>query len=207
VELVSNVRVAFSLGNTKHRMLLLLLDGETSTDALASRLRMNPSVVRRHLDDLEASGLVSSSLVNVGRGRPSKRYSISYEGRDRISSKYDVIVDLLTTAMNEDMGSSASKKLYESAGQMLATDAGKLEDSNSLLRTLDGLGFQPQLRRDGSKELIISRNCPILKLALKFPELTCDTFHTVFLRQLLGKPELLLWQTMARGAPECVHLY
>jgi predicted ArsR family transcriptional regulator len=207
MELVSNVSVALSLGNTKNRILLLLLDGEASADALASRLRMNASVVRRHLDDLEAHNLVSPSFVKMERGRPSKHYSISIEGRNRISSKYDMIADLLTIAMTEDIGSSASKNLYKSAGQMLATSAGELGDSNSLLRTLDGFGFQPQLGSDGSKELIISKNCPILKLAMKFPELTCDTFHTVFLRELLGKPELLLRQTMARGAPECVHLY
>lgn len=118
-----------------------------------------------------------------------------------------MFVDLLTIAMTEDIGSSASKNLYESVGQMLATNSGELKDSNSLLRTLDGFGFQPQLRRDDGKDLIISRNCPILKLAMKFPELTCDAFHTVFLRELLGKQELLLGQTMARGAPECVHRY
>jgi predicted ArsR family transcriptional regulator len=201
------VEVVSSPGETKLRILLFLLDGETSADALASRLGMNSSVVRRHLDGLEVRNLVSSSFVKRARGRPSKRYSISSEGRSRISSKYDMVSDLLTMAMTEDMGSAASRKLYESAGKVLARGAGRLDGSSSFVRTLDGLGFQPHLRRDGSKQLIISKNCPIFKLATKYPELTCDTFHTVFLREFLGKPELLLRQTLARGAAECVHLY
>jgi predicted ArsR family transcriptional regulator len=72
---------------------------------------------------------------------------------------------------------------------------------------LADFGFQPDLRRTGKTQLIISKNCPILKLAKKYPELTCDTFHTVFLRDSLDKEGIALKQAIARGAKECIHEY
>lgn len=196
-----------SLGDTKQRILLLLLDGATTAEELASKLTMNLSVVRRHLEDLASQNLVESNFRRKGKGRPSKYYSISVEGRGMISSKYDLVGELLTMAIAKDEGKSKSKELYESAGRILAATTRELKDSDSLLAALSDFGFQPQLRKEGKSELIISKNCPILKLAKKYPELTCDAFHTAFLRGALNKPEIVLRQAIARGAAECIHLY
>src|SRR3989442_4212331 len=84
-----------SLGETKHIILVLLLDGESTGEGLAQRLDMNLSVVRRHLDDMAANKLVGSSFRREGRGRPRKYYSIAAEGRNRISAKYDLVCRLL----------------------------------------------------------------------------------------------------------------
>ena len=194
-----------SLGETKHIILVLLLDGESTGEGLAQRLDMNLSVVRRHLDDMAANKLVGSSFRREGRGRPRKYYSIAAEGRNRISAKYDLVADLLTMAIAKDMGPGKARDLFGSAARVLATGTGKQENANSLLPALNDFGFQPQLRKEGKKELIISRNCPILKLAQKYPELTCDTFHTIFLREVLNRPRVTLRQAIARGATECIH--
>jgi predicted ArsR family transcriptional regulator len=195
-----------SLGETKQRILLLLLDGAATGEALASKLDMNLSVVRRHLDDLKSQNLVESTFERAGRGRPSKHYSISTEGRGRISSKYDLVADLLTMAITKDT-KSKPRQLYESAGRILAASVGEVKGPESLLGVLNDFGFQPELRKEGKSELIISKNCPILKLAKKYPELTCDAFHTAFLRRTLERPEIALKQAIARGAAECIHTY
>ncbi|MGI0078157.1 MAG: helix-turn-helix transcriptional regulator [Nitrososphaerales archaeon] len=193
-----------SLGDTKQAILLFLLDGEATAEDLAHRLGMNLSVARRHLEDLGAGKLVEFSFRRKGRGRPSKYYSITIEGRNRISAKYDVIAELLTIAVQKDMGPEKARDLFGSAAHVLAVNVGKHESADSLLPVLDDFGFQPQLRKEDGKELIISRNCPILKLAKKYPELTCDTFHTLFCREVLDR-QVILRQAIARGAKECVH--
>ena len=194
-----------SLGETKQRILVLMLDGETTAEALSSKLDMNMSVVRRHLEEMVAQSLVTSSFKKAGRGRPSRIYSISLEGRTAVSSKYDLVADLLTTAAEKDLGAKKSEQLYASAGRLLAKGAGVLGSAESLLPVLADFGFQPELRNEGRKRLIISKNCPIAKLAQKHPTLTCDTFHTAFLREALKQPRVELRQDIARGAPECIH--
>jgi len=193
------------LGQTKYSILLLLLGGETTAEDLASQLGMSLSVVRRHLEDVTAAKLVNSSFKSAGSGRPSKYYSITLEGRSRISHKYDLVLDLLTMAMMKNMGTEKTKATFASAARMLTENVGRRENVNSLLPVLSDLGFQPQLRREGSKDLIISNNCPFAKLATKYPELTCDTLQTVFLREVLKRPRIALRQTIGRGAMECVH--
>jgi len=193
------------LGQTKYSILLLLLGGETTAEDLASQLGMSLSVVRRHLEDMTGGKSVNSSFKSAGSGRPSKYYSITLEGRSRISHKYDLVLDLLTMAMMKNMGTEKTKATFASAARMLTENVGRRESVDSLLPVLSDLGFQPQLRREGSKDLIISNNCPFAKLATKYPELTCDTLHTVFLREVLKRPRIALRQTIGRGAMECVH--
>jgi predicted ArsR family transcriptional regulator len=196
-----------SLGETKQRVLLLLLDGAITAEKLASRLDMNLSVVRRHLDDLASQNLVGSTFKRTGRGRPSKFYSISVEGRGRLSSRYDLVAELLTIAIEKDEGRPKSRELYESAGLFLAATVGEPKGPESLRAALDEFGFQPQIRNEGKNQLVISRNCPILKLSMKYPELVCDGFHTAFLKEVLNESNVVLRQAIARGATECIHAY
>jgi len=196
-----------SLGETKKRILVLLLDGETTAELLSTKLGMNMSVVRRHLEEMASQNLVASSFKRAGRGRPSRLYSISLDGRTVVSSKYDLIADLLTTVAEKDLGGETSEQLYSSAGRLLAKSVGEKESSEAMLPVLADFGFQPELRNEGRKQLIISKNCPIIKLAEKHPNLTCDTFHTIFLRETLRKPRIELKQDLARGASECIHQF
>ena len=199
------MEVRSSLGQTKYSILILLLDGETTADDLASRLGMNLSVVRRHLEDMVTDRLVDSSFRIKGSGRPSKLYSITLEGRGRISAKYDLVLDILTVAMTKSVGSEKTKAIFSAAARVLTENVGRRENIDSVLPVLSDLGFEPQLRKEGSEDLIISKNCPFAKLAVKHPELACDTLHTIFLREVLDRPGITLRQTIARGAIECIH--
>jgi predicted ArsR family transcriptional regulator len=200
-----SMEVRSPLGQTKYSILLLLLGGETTADDLASRLGMNLSVVRRHLEDMLIEKQVDASFRIKGSGRPSKHYSITLEGRGRISAKYDLLLNILTMAMTESIGTEKTKAIFASAARMLTENAGRRENINSVLPVLSDLGFEPELRKEGREDLIISKNCPFAKLAMEYPELACDTLHTVFLREVLERPNITLRQTIARGATECIH--
>lgn len=166
---------------------------------------MNLSVVRRHLEGMLTEKLVDASFRIKGSGRPSKHYAITLEGRGRISAKYDLLLDILTRAMTESFGAEKTKATFASAARILTENVGRRENINSVLPVLSDLGFEPQLRKEGSEDLIISKNCPFAKLAMEHPELACDTLHTVFLREVLDRPNITLRQTIATGAMECIH--
>ena len=168
-------------------------------------LGMNLSVVRRHLEGMLTEKLVDASFRIKGSGRPSKHYAITLEGRGRISAKYDLLLDILTRAMTESFGAEKTKATFASAARILTENVGRRENINSVLPVLSDLGFEPQLRKEGSEDLIISKNCPFAKLAMEHPELACDTLHTVFLREVLDRPNITLRQTIATGAMECIH--
>jgi predicted ArsR family transcriptional regulator len=199
------MEVRSPLGQTKYSILILLLGGETTADDVASRLGLNLSVVRRHLEDMVTDKLVGASFRIKGSGRPSKHYSITLDGRGRISAKYDLILDILTMAMMESIGAEKTKAIFASAARILTENVGRRENINSVLPILSDLGFEPQLRKEGREDLIISKNCPFAKLAMEYPELACDTLHTIFLREVLDRPGITLRQTIARGAMECIH--
>ena len=193
------------VGETKQRVLRLLLDRAGTAEELASTLGVNPSVSRRHLDALIGQGLVESSFKRAGRGRPKRIYSISSEGRAKIAPKYELVSMLLTDAARKSFGPEKTLILYKSAAKMLADAFGIFQNPESMLPTLEDFGFRPELRKAGRREMIISKNCPILKLAQENPRLTCDTFHTTFLRQALENSDVTLKQSIARGANECLH--
>src|SRR5262245_43638767 len=120
------------LGDTKYQLLLFLLDGESTAEGLTKRLAMNLSVIRRHLDDMAAKGLIESSSRRGGRGRPSKYYRITVEGRAAISAKYDVVIALLTAAMTKDVGPEKAREFFETAGGLLAEATGERANPDSL---------------------------------------------------------------------------
>jgi len=72
-----------SLGETKHIILVLLLDGESTGEGLAQRLDMNLSVVRRHLDDMAANKLVGSSFRRGATESPQNTISLPTSSRWR----------------------------------------------------------------------------------------------------------------------------
>jgi predicted ArsR family transcriptional regulator len=92
-------------------------------------MSMNMSVVRRHLEDMVARGLVESSFKRTGRGRPGKFYAITSDGRSMISSRYDWVADLLTMAAQEELGVQESAELYRTAGEMLASNIGSHQNA------------------------------------------------------------------------------
>lgn len=47
---------------------------------------------------------------------------------------------------------------------------------------------------------------PILNLAQKYPELTCDTFHTIFLRDVLNRSGFALRQANQNDVTEAAEV-
>jgi predicted ArsR family transcriptional regulator len=190
---------------TKNELLRLLLEGERSTDDLAVSLGIHPTSVRRHMATLVGEGVVIPRAVRGSRGRPKTVYALTLSGRESLFASYDAVSDSLTRAALERLGGRATRSLFREAAALLAHDLGLDGSRESIPRTLRDLGFQPEIRRGPRAWLVISRNCPVLRLAQKYPEIVCENFHSALLDTAMPGWKSELGQTMARGASHCRH--
>ncbi len=193
------------LSDTKHSVLSLLLNDESTAESLSDQMGLNPSVIRRHLDDLKAAGFVDSRFERRGAGRPRKMYAITTEGRDILDAKYDVFMGLFVESLVNEMGIGEAKRILRRAAEDFATSLGVPQTLDSSVDTLNKLGFHCELRQKRESLSFVSKNCPIMKMSKKYPELMCDVFHTTFLGKLRSASQVNLLHSISRGAKECIH--
>jgi predicted ArsR family transcriptional regulator len=166
---------------------------------------MHVSVVRRHMEQLAAAGLIERRSQRAGRGRPHAVYTPTQEGRELFYARYDLLLESITRVLDNGAKGDAGRRTFTEAARVLAKELGAPKSLTATLPILHEVGFQPAVRRANGETLVASRNCPVLKVAKKHPTLICDTFHTQLLSELLGTPEVMIGPTISRGAPECIH--
>ena len=193
------------LPEAKVSLLRMLLKGESTAEDLASKSESHVSVIRRHLDHLKARGLVATKFEKEGRGRPTIIYSLTIEGREIFYAKYPLLLHAICQSSIQNTGVEAAKKLLQSAAQHLATENGAPKKMSAVIQFFRENGFQPEQRTEDHLQVVVSKNCPILRTATEFPELICDTFHTELLEKMAGTEPILLRQAISRGAKECIH--
>jgi predicted ArsR family transcriptional regulator len=189
----------------KVSLLRLLLKGESTAESLASRSQIHVSVTRRHLDELKARGLITTRSEREARGRPRIIYQLTIEGREIFYSKYGLLLEAILQSATQDRGLADTKKMMASAAETVAKQNGAPKKMDGTIQFLRETGFQPELRTEKNNQLVISKNCPVLRTATQFPELVCDTFHTVLLENMVGVHPIPLLQAISRGANECIH--
>jgi len=78
----------------------ILENGPSTASTLSKRLALTPAGIRRHLDLLVADGILEARDPRVGsargRGRPSKVFLMTDEGRSQFEHTYD---DLAVAAL------------------------------------------------------------------------------------------------------------
>ncbi|MFL6485684.1 MAG: ArsR family transcriptional regulator [Nitrososphaera sp.] len=70
-----------TIGETKERILELLLDGSKGASEVAERLQIQKSAARVHLESLQSMGTVRSKFKIEKMGRPNKVYELTEKGR------------------------------------------------------------------------------------------------------------------------------
>ncbi|MCI4348239.1 MAG: hypothetical protein L3J97_06450 [Thermoplasmata archaeon] len=191
---------------TKLGLLRWLLDRNATVDELATNSEVDRTVARRHMADLLAAGLVTAHPLRGLRGRPKTRYAITAEGREVFFAGYDVLLDSVTRSSLRRSGPRQTRALFREAANTFAEDLGFPASSAAALQALQKIGFEPELRIERGRRLMISRNCPVLRQARKTPGLVCETFHSALLDRAFEGTRSTLRQTLATGAPECIHL-
>ena len=182
----------------------LLREGLTVLELAAQQAR-HPTVVRRHLRELRLAGFVESSPIPASRGRPEERYRMTQAGREIFFARYDFLLNAVIRAAGRPTSRRDPVGLFNTTAKLVARELGPAKSMPELVRHLQEIGFEPELRSEGNSRLLLSHNCPVLKVAKEHPELTCDAFHCTMLGELLGTTPRPLRQAISRGAEYCVH--
>lgn len=196
---------------------LLAEDGPLTAAALASRLRLTPAAVRRHLDLLAEQGAIEERepATAGGRGRPARAYILSAAGHAAMDNDY---ADVATSALRflaERVGADAVGEFArERSGEIEARYAAQLPTAGgdvnarvqALASALSADGFAASIRPVGAGlpvagVQLCQGHCPVQHVAAEFP-VFCDAETDTFSR-LLGV-DVQRRSTLAQGAHVCV---
>ena len=187
----------------------ILENGPSTASTLSKRLALTPAGIRRHLDLLVADGILEARDPRVGstrgRGRPSKVFLMTDEGRSQCEHTYDDLAvaalkfmaaqsgDHLVTAFAESRAEDIERK----ATAFLAKRTKKVD---ALASFLTEQGYAASVEKRGTGEEICQHHCPIAHVAAQYPQL-CEAETQAFSR-LLGTHVQRL-ATIAHGDGVC----
>lgn len=201
----------------------LLEGGPQTAAALAERLDLSTTAVRRHLDSLVEAGLVESgerapygpaAAVDRprGAGRPARVFALSAAGRDAFEQQYDDLAVqalryLADTAGDDAVDAFARRRVAELEERYAATldSAGPDERPALLVAVLTDEGYAASLvdGPGGPAVQLCQHHCPVSHVAAEFPAL-CEAETEAFSR-LLGTHVTRL-ATLAHGDGVCTTL-
>jgi len=187
----------------------ILENGPSTASTLSKRLALTPAGIRRHLDLLVADGILEARDPRVGstrgRGRPSKVFLMTDDGRSQFEHTYDDLAvaalkfmaahsgDHLVTAFAESRAEDIERK----ATPFLAKRTKKVD---ALATFLTEQGYAASVEKRGTGEEICQHHCPIAHVAAQYPQL-CEAETQAFSR-LLGTHVQRL-ATIAHGDGVC----
>ncbi len=201
----------------------LLEGGPQTTAALAERLGLSTTAVRRHLDALVESGHVEAGerapygpqagrVVSRGPGRPARVYSVTAAGRESFESAYDDLALGALRFLDQSGGAAAvdafaAHRVAELERRYAAavTSVPPAERPAALAVALSADGYAASVvdGASGSTVQICQHHCPVAHVAVEFPAL-CDAESEAFGR-LLGAHVTRL-ATLAHGDGVCTTL-
>ena len=205
----------------------LLEGGPQTAAALAERLGLSSTAVRRHLDSLEELGHVEAGdrapygpqagRAQVrGRGRPARVYSVTASGRESFETAYDDLAMGALRFLGESGGEAALRafsahRVAELERRYLSVTAKPVgERVEALVAALNGDGYAASIVGGSADSAsmtstvqICQHHCPVGHVASEFPAL-CDAEAEAFGR-LLGTHVTRL-ATLAHGDGVCTTL-
>ena len=184
-------------GDTKQRILEILLEGPTSLGEITGKLQIQKSAVRVHLESLQAEKAVESHFKIERLGRPRKIYQLTENGRELFPRMYDLVLSLILKKISETNGQEETKKLVESVADDIAAiikyeiekngNLGNFEESLKILNSVSNqMGFASTIsKEDDNKFSIQSKNCILHKVAVSHQNITCHGLHDRMIFQSL----------------------
>lgn len=195
----------------------VLENGPVSATQLGSLLGLTPAAVRRHLDQLEKSGVIEVKLIRgsgTGAGRPARRYVLTSHGQSNLGNDYLHIARTALAQLVEAKGEQAIQDFaqqrfarLEQRYQPLLEEAGEdvVRRAQILAGALSADGYVSsanELQAAGPLQAVqlCQGHCPVLELAAEYPQF-CEAETEVFSR-LLGVDVRRL-STLASGGHVC----
>ena len=211
-----------NVGETKERILELLLGDSKSAGEVAVNLRIQKSAARVHLESLQSLGAVRSKFKIEKMGRPKKVYELTEKGREFFPRKYDLFLNLLLDKIAGKKGEAEAREIIESIAEDIASGIRAKIDKNNHSHDLEQslkiindasnqMGFASSLARDEKDNsfYIQSKNCILHKVASKNQDMICHGLHDKIISKSLGgssDARIELKECMALGNEYCRHI-
>ena len=176
-------------GDTKQRILEILLEGPMSLGEITGKLQIQKSAVRVHLESLQAEKAVESHFKIERLGRPRKIYQLTENGRELFPRKYDLVLSSILKKISEINGQEQAKKLIESVADDIAASikyeieksgsSGNFEESLRIFNSISNhMGFASSICKEHDNKFSIqSKNCILHKVAVSHQNIICHGLH------------------------------
>tara|TARA_Y100000814_G_scaffold117757_1_gene84259 strand:- start:213 stop:809 length:597 start_codon:yes stop_codon:yes gene_type:complete len=189
--------------------------GDLSSSLLAEALGVSAMAVRQHLCELEGGGDVSSTDVSIGKGRPTKRWTLTERANRHFVDRHrELVIDLfdeLREALGpDDFGAVLIKRGERQVKWYRARIDRSLsleEQVQTLVEIRDQEGYMAEVQEgpDGSF-LLIENHCPICSAAKSCSKL-CSVEFDVF-RRSIGEGVLVKRvEHILEGSRRCVYQF
>jgi DeoR family suf operon transcriptional repressor len=173
--------------------------GRLTAQALADELGVTAVAVRKHLDGLEAEGLVRASPVKQPRGRPVLVYQLTPAADALFPQGYrqlslDLIADLVALDGEEKLEQllrARNARLFEQRVAPLDEPERRVHE---LVRLRNEDGYMVRLEEQADSYLIHEHNCPIYEVASRFPvacQCEADLFAAVVHKPVVREASLV----------------
>jgi DeoR family transcriptional regulator, suf operon transcriptional repressor len=212
-----------TIGETKERILKLLLGGSKGAGEIAERLQIQKSAARVHLESLQSLGAVRSKFKIEKMGRPKKVYELTEMGREFFPRKYDLFLTLVLNKIAGKKGEGEAREIIDSIAEDIASDirakiaktnhqSDDLEQSLKIINDASNqMGFESSLGTDERENsfFIQSKNCILHKVASANQDMICHGLHDkIISKSLAGNSDarVELKECMALGNEYCRHV-
>jgi predicted ArsR family transcriptional regulator len=220
---------AYRALSSKSRLeiLKLLYRKPMSVEEIAGMLNLQPITIRHHLQSLVEAGFIEASEERAGSvGRPKIYYKtvreppiVSFPKR-----RYLMLSNFIVGTLRYVLGEDQARKILKKAGQEMGENTAKRLESEHEIKDwslkayeeffvkgyLEKMGAEPEIVEITDKKLTYRlHNCLFFEMAIKMPEIMCDTLHESFhegLTKTMGKNVKIDRLTcMSKGDPYCEH--
>jgi len=184
--------------------------GQATVAQLADALAISPVSVRHHLSSLQAEGLIRSSEVRHGVGRPHLVYALTEAAHERFPARYMRLSERLLDELKASLPPHALEEMFTRMAEgMVAEYAARLEGKSLdakmslLIELLGAEGFMARWNRTGETIALTEYTCPYLVIGQRHPEV-CAIDRTVIQQVLNANVEKTT--CVLDGADRCVFL-
>jgi predicted ArsR family transcriptional regulator len=195
--------------STKKQILLTLKrDGSVSLGDLARGLGLSKMATLKHLNALEAKGLLERSSRSGGRGRPRAIFALTQKSSGLFPEAYTHMTLCALRFIEDKLGRDAIVRLLEQRAQEVldvnrrrVPEAGLREKVSALAKIRDEGGYMAEVGRAGKNTVeMLEHNCPIMAVAEAYPE-ACGIEREMFQKLLHADVETS--HRVVAGDPVC----
>ena len=192
----------------KQILVTLKRRGTVSLTDMSAELRISKMATLKHLNSLEAKGLVERSFKAGGRGRPRAFFNLSKKSATLFPEAYTHMTLCALNFIEERLGREAVVRLLKQRAQeVLDSNRNRIPDSGlkdrvgELVKIRDEGGYMAEMgtARKNVVEML-EHNCPIMAVAESFPE-ACRVEREMF-QNLIGA-EVETSHRVVAGDPVC----